>query len=350
MAISRVTKEHNSRIHELFQKPTDSIKIVSPFITKYMGDILADCMEKATDLRAYIITRFYREDFIQGVSDIKTLKKLNECGVQIYALQDLHAKLYLFDDDHALIGSANFTSGGFKSNHELSLYIADEPDVNDSLVDYFEELLEAILAQSPEYLLTSEKIKIEQETVERIVKERRSSKGITHINGNKFGAKLPTLNKAANADLDLGEKDSIQTILSAETSEKKIKAGKSEYGQAQAEDQWASKLRNICARNGIKIRDRKDFNYANRAENRDTFDVDPRTERFSKDWWLLLNEPLSNKLHVFYIPANELPLEGVKYKQTKPEVRFWIKCDDDLFEERHSGIKFKQWLVETIDY
>ena len=214
MAILRVTKEHNSLIRELFEKTNSSIKIVSPFITRYMGDILVDCKEQSPELDAKIITRFYREDFIQGVSEIGTLKKLHNCGVKIYALLDLHAKLYLFDDDSALIGSANFTSGGFKSNHELSLCITDEPDANDSLVDYFDELLEAILAQSDEFLLTAEKIAEEQEAVELDIKKRRASKGIKHTSTKRFGAKLPTFDKLKDTDSDLETNDSIQTILS----------------------------------------------------------------------------------------------------------------------------------------
>lgn len=216
MAISRVTREHNSLIRELFEKTTGSIKIVSPFITKSMGNILVDCKKQTPDLKAEIITRFYREDFVQGVSEIGALKKLNDCGVKIYALQDLHAKLYLFDDDSALIGSANFTSGGFKSNHELSLHITDEPDANDSLVDYFDELLKAILSQSMEYLLTSEKITDEQAEVEKSIKTRRANKGIKYTSEKRFGAELPTFDKSGEAGSSFDEGDSIQIILSTE--------------------------------------------------------------------------------------------------------------------------------------
>ncbi|MCL2827704.1 MAG: phospholipase D family protein [Oscillospiraceae bacterium] len=221
MAISRVTKEHNSLIRELFEKTTGSIKIVSPFITRAMGNILVNCKKQTPGLKAEIITRFYRENFIQGVSEIGALKKLNDCGVKIYALQDLHAKLYLFDDDSALIGSANFTSGGFKSNHELSLHITDEPDANGSLVDYFDELLKAILSQSTEYLLTSEKIADEQAEVERNIKKCRADKGNT--NEKRFGAKLPTFGKLGEGDSGLSGSDSIQTILSTENERETIK-------------------------------------------------------------------------------------------------------------------------------
>ena len=217
MAIRRVSKEHHSLIRGLFEEATNSIKIVSPFITKYMGNILVACKKQSPDLDAKIITRFYREDFIQGVSGIDALRKLNDCGVKIYALQDLHAKLYLFDDNSALIGSANFTSGGFKSNHELSLCIIDEPDANDSLVAYFDELLEAIILQSTEYLLTSEKIAEEQTAVEVDNNKRHANKGIKHTSTKRFGAKLPTFEKISDVDSASDENDSIQAILSTAT-------------------------------------------------------------------------------------------------------------------------------------
>ncbi|WP_412760762.1 hypothetical protein [Pallidibacillus thermolactis] len=58
-----------------------------------------------------IITLFYRKDFIERVSSIYGLERLLYAKANIYALVDLHSKLYVFDSYSAIIGSANFTSG-----------------------------------------------------------------------------------------------------------------------------------------------------------------------------------------------------------------------------------------------
>lgn len=60
------------------------------------------------------------------MSSIEGLKKLYEVGAKILALVVLHTKLYIFDDLSAIIGSANFTTGGFYTNHELSVLIDEE--------------------------------------------------------------------------------------------------------------------------------------------------------------------------------------------------------------------------------
>ena len=78
------------------------------------------------------------------MSSLTALKSLQTAGVDIYALKDLHARLYLFDDNVAIIGSANFTSGGFGNNIELSLYIEDEYDLIERLSKYFDHLLSGI--------------------------------------------------------------------------------------------------------------------------------------------------------------------------------------------------------------
>lgn len=102
-----------------------------------MARLLSENMNNDPALCVTLITRFYREDFVNGVSRIEALEMLNDAGANIYAMQDLHSKLYLFDMETALLGSANFTSGGFKLNHELSLYVENENEVNPQLLAYF---------------------------------------------------------------------------------------------------------------------------------------------------------------------------------------------------------------------
>ncbi len=209
MAVRVISKEHYELIHELFDGATGSIKIISPFVTQPLADVFAACKKQNPGIEAKLITRFYHEDFIKGVSNIDALETLYQSGIDIYVLQDLHTKLYLFDTDTALIGSANFTSGGFGSNHELSMCIKEEIEVNPILVSHFDELVEDIVSQSPDYLLNLEKIK-EESTEVKADKKKRTGKTGQFISTKKFGAKLPTTDKDGKAD----EHDNIQTILS----------------------------------------------------------------------------------------------------------------------------------------
>ena len=62
-------------------------------------------------------------------------------GVRLLALEGLHTKLYLIDDSTAIMGSANFTNGGLKNNHELSLYIQDEPEILAPIICYAKSVI-----------------------------------------------------------------------------------------------------------------------------------------------------------------------------------------------------------------
>jgi hypothetical protein len=58
--------------------------------------------------------------------------------------------LDLFDEDCGVLGSANFTAGGFKSNIELSLLMGQKDNILTELHSYFDELLSKI-KQSDNY-------------------------------------------------------------------------------------------------------------------------------------------------------------------------------------------------------
>ena len=208
MSIQIVSQEHYQLIREMFDGVETSAKIISPFIGAEMAQLLTDSIEFNPNLEVEVITRFYREDFIKGVSKITALEKLNDAGARIYALHDLHTKLYLFDVDLALLGSANFTSGGFKLNHELSLYVEDENEVNSQLITYFNDLIKMII-QSGNFLLTAEKIAEEKRLVASIL-ERRTEKYTQYRNKARFGARITIPSQSAETE----QTDIIQTILS----------------------------------------------------------------------------------------------------------------------------------------
>jgi HKD family nuclease len=207
MVIQLISKEHNAVIHELFETSTSAVKIISPFIGMDMARLLIESTSNDSTRSLTLITRFYREDFINGVSRIEALEMLNNAGADIYALKGLHTKLYLFGVETALLGSANFTSGGFKLNHELSLYVKNEDEVNPPLNAYYENLLKAI-TESGDFLLTSEKIAQEKDLVVSIQKSRKD-KNITYRNESRFGADLPT----SQNEVDEQQTDTIQSIL-----------------------------------------------------------------------------------------------------------------------------------------
>jgi HKD family nuclease len=189
---------------------------MSPFIQESMTRYLVDSMGKG--ITSQLITRFYREDFIRSVSSLSALKGLQKAGVEIYALKDLHAKLYLFDDNVAIIGSANFTGGGFGNNIELSLYIEDEYDLIQRLSDYFDQLLSTVQTTG-DFRITESKIEAESLIVQKAVKGRDHT---SQPNPVRFGAEIakrgfPTLPPVDDVERILGIPDmGISAVLKFE--------------------------------------------------------------------------------------------------------------------------------------
>ena len=139
--IDVITDKHYSLISELFNDSKCSIKIISPFLSKRMADILCDASKRG--VKCSFISRFYLQDFLDGSNSLEGLQEMLNAGIELFALVGLHTKLYLFDTDDAIVGSANFTEGGLVKNIELSLHMKEEEAI-DRLHEYFDKIVDKV--------------------------------------------------------------------------------------------------------------------------------------------------------------------------------------------------------------
>jgi len=211
MPISLVTSQHWNKITNAFLDAKSEIKIISPFITAQPVKLLCDALNQNSKMSCTIITRFYREDFIKGVSSAEALMDLIKSGAEVYALNGLHTKLYLFDKEVAFVGSANLTSGGLRLNHELSLLVECEELLFEELNVHFDVSLNNILSQG-DYKISLEKIETEIAFVQRCRQNLRQ-RGVEHKpNGYKFGADI--VDAPSSLDGTENQSDPIQDIIS----------------------------------------------------------------------------------------------------------------------------------------
>lgn len=154
--IELLTDNHFDKILDLFDGTRQEIKIISPFLTVSMAERLCKAV-KDNQISCRFITRFYLEDMIAKASSLDALELLIQNGIQVCIVKKLHTKLYLFDDDYAILGSANFTNGGFKSNIELSLLLSEEWGVLQELHSYFDHM-ESQLLTAKDGILTADMI------------------------------------------------------------------------------------------------------------------------------------------------------------------------------------------------
>lgn len=191
--IEVLTTNHFEEILNLFGSSQKCIKIISPFLTMSMADILCREVSKK-GLECIFITRFYMEDIINKANSIDAIEKMMDNGIEVYAVKCLHTKLYLFDDSDAILGSANFTNGGFKSNIELSVHISDDVALSNELHDYFDGMIDR-LREMPESLITKEIIEDAKKRYQDVFLSKKES--AYNRNGKMYGA---ALNKRDNLE------------------------------------------------------------------------------------------------------------------------------------------------------
>ena len=193
-----VTNEHYSLVSKQFENTLRKINIISPFLSKNTADLMVKAAKSG--VKCTFITRFYTQDFLDGSNTLDGLQDMLSAGVEIYAVVGLHTKLYLFDDDKAIVGSANFTNGGLLYNVELSLYLEDEEDTCSKLQAYYEDLL-GQLYSSDDALVTQkwldeEKIKYQKH------KEKKKSMGgksfVTSVRGATLDSKAKRIKSDPN--------------------------------------------------------------------------------------------------------------------------------------------------------
>ena len=144
MAVQLISAKHWPILEEAFQGANSKLRIMSPYIGIDLAKYLVKLLAKRPQVQCEFITRFSIQDFHHGASSVQAVELLQNAGVLIYALQGLHTKLYLMDDNVGLMGSANFTTGGFYLNHELSLYIKNESELLGQMHQYYQRVLDKI--------------------------------------------------------------------------------------------------------------------------------------------------------------------------------------------------------------
>lgn len=115
---------------------SDGVRIASPFIKQ---GAVARLFEGRSTSPIRVITRFNLDHFYEGVSDISALRELLALGAEIRGVKRLHAKLYLFGEDRAVITSANLTESGMERNHELGV-VAKGDLLGIACGEYFDDM------------------------------------------------------------------------------------------------------------------------------------------------------------------------------------------------------------------
>lgn len=108
----------------LLRRTSQTFTFVSPFIKAPAVETVFKNRRSGVAIQG--ITSFHISYFERRASDLDAVKLLlDDTKTSLKNIQNLHAKMYIFDQNAAVISSANLTSAGFSKNIEAGLLIRD---------------------------------------------------------------------------------------------------------------------------------------------------------------------------------------------------------------------------------
>ncbi|NRF93603.1 hypothetical protein HQN89_21910 [Paenibacillus frigoriresistens] len=104
---------------EDFKRAKKEILIITPYVKKEAANQLINQGRSKSKPTLNLITLPPGIEYIDGATDPAAIADLQDAGFTIYLLEDLHAKIYMFDRKIVYAGSANLTNRGLGIRGEL---------------------------------------------------------------------------------------------------------------------------------------------------------------------------------------------------------------------------------------
>ena len=122
--ISVIKTPSNNVFFNLVNESEHELLFCAPFIKKEIVDVILSHKKPGVVLE--VITSANLANFISGSLDVEAIKALLNNGVRVLNYQNLHAKIYLFDNKKALVTSANLTNNALYNNYEYGLLLHED--------------------------------------------------------------------------------------------------------------------------------------------------------------------------------------------------------------------------------
>jgi hypothetical protein len=129
-----LTNPWKNDLFDLVYQSKKSIKITSPFVKKDICDELLNVKNESTKIE--LITSFKLMNIYTGSLDISAIQSIIDNNGIVKNFPKLHSKIYLFDDEKAIISSGNLTNGGLLKNYEYGILLDDRSILQKITSDY----------------------------------------------------------------------------------------------------------------------------------------------------------------------------------------------------------------------
>jgi hypothetical protein len=116
-------RQHRDSLGKLLATTTGPICIASPYITE--NELISGLEKHKHGVR--VLTSLAKIDIVSNATSLNCLASLVRAGVECRSVSDarLHAKVYLFAAECAVVTSANLTNSGLSTNLEVGVRVTD---------------------------------------------------------------------------------------------------------------------------------------------------------------------------------------------------------------------------------
>ncbi len=196
--------------------------ISSPYIKFPVASLLCKIFESKNDSRfsVRLLTRIRVSDLIDGASDLEAFEKLLQLeeisgqDVTVKCISNLHAKVYVFDENSAIVTSSNLTPSGLKSNIEYGIEVTEQDTIQQILEDmntywHAAETLTAVMIEQ-----VGNRLKM-TESVVTVDQALRQSEIDSH--NRELSLPVPSIGKRfapQGRDIDSAELDNLREDIS----------------------------------------------------------------------------------------------------------------------------------------
>lgn len=145
--ISIVKTPSKDSFFTLIKEANKEMLFCAPFIKKEIVNEILTNRNPGVELE--VITSANLANFVNGSLDVEAIKTLLQAGIKVLNFQNLHAKIYLFDNKKALVTSANLTNNALYNNYEYGLLLhEDEKETVDAIYSDFIMMMDSELCGS----------------------------------------------------------------------------------------------------------------------------------------------------------------------------------------------------------
>ena len=125
-----------NKLLDLVNDVESELIIICPFIKEEIITKILACL-KDKKLKILLKTNIF--EMSKNVFDLECLYLLNSHNTEIRTIKNLHAKLFIFDNEKAIFTSSNLTKAGLNSNVEFGILVNDKNYVTDNLIPIIDD-------------------------------------------------------------------------------------------------------------------------------------------------------------------------------------------------------------------